>query len=662
MAMSIQLIESTSLIQCQENSNLSVTMFNVLFTPSNHTLTFGFDGYSSISGNITLDVELMVYGYSAMKESLDPCKLRMAGLCPMNAGAIHLLGANIQVSEDVTKRIPEIAYSIPDLDALVRFHVNSTQTHQSVGCAEAYLSTGKTVYQVGVAWTLAIITGLGFLTSAATSLLGYTNAAAHMAWSSLSFLAFMQSQAMLGMSSVHMPPIAQSWTQNFQWSMGIIHRRFLGKICSWYQRATGGTPSDVLSRLSTVSVIAQKRSLEPVTETVWKRAMVDIPNTSQVVVRGIERVGFRASIESTNIFLTGYIVYFSLVALIILSVVLLRLASKLLAKSRYPCFCSTADWKSLNRGILFRLVLMGYPQMCVFCPWEWTRRDSASEVALASTMWLSMTFLLAWAAWKIILQARKSISIHDSPTCILYSDPAFLNRWGFLYVHFRASAYYFLVPLLLYYLIKGMIIGLVQSAPIVQISMLLVVEAIMLLGISIIRPYMDKGTNAYCISIAMINFINAVFMLIFAGVFKQPGLMTAIMGVAFFAYNAIFCLVLSILILTQTFDAMTSNNPDTRYQPIADDRASFFPGERKNISTELAALGAVARGDHEENEDLLVHNGDNTRTHEEANGSVSSGHSSERLDVLPPLHSFSPFQSSVALSVPLIPAAHQPKD
>ena len=62
---------------------------------------------------------------------------------------------------------------MPDLDATVRIYINSTETHEPITCIEATLSNGKTVYQPGVGWTTAVISGLGLTAAAITSGLGH---------------------------------------------------------------------------------------------------------------------------------------------------------------------------------------------------------------------------------------------------------------------------------------------------------------------------------------------------------------------------------------------------------------------------------------------------------------------------------------------------------
>jgi hypothetical protein len=167
-------------------------------------------------------------------------------------------------------------------------------------------------------------------------------------------------------------------------------------------------------------------------------------------------------------------------------------------------------------------VLIGYPQMCILCLWELTQRDSAAEIVLAIFFFLSMTFTLAWAAFRVIRIAKRSTDMHKNPGYILYSDPACLNKWGFLYVQFRATAYYFIVPFLIYILVKAAFVAFAQTSGTVQAIALLLIEAAALIGISILRPWMDRRVNIFNISIGAVNFLNVIFLLVFTGIFKAP--------------------------------------------------------------------------------------------------------------------------------------------
>ena len=241
-------------------------------------------------------------------------------------------------------------------------------------------------------------------------------------------------------------------------------------------------------------------------------------------------------------------------------------------------------------------VLLGFVQMSVLCLWELVERDSAAEVVLALVVFLSMAAALGWAALKVVRLAKRSVEMHKNPAYILYSDPQCLNKWGFLYVQYRANAYYFVLLILGYILCKSIVIAFAQKSPVAQAVCLVIIEAVFLIVVSVLRPFMDRKTNIYNISIAVINFLNAIFLLVFSNAFGQPEMVSGIMGVLFALYNVIFAIVLLVLVLIASIYAITAKNPETRYQPMRDDRGSFIKSQAQ-LTTELDALGATARGD-----------------------------------------------------------------
>jgi hypothetical protein len=106
LAAAERFIESKSLNPCMENSGFSATLFNVALTPNNRSLDFNIEGISNISGKIEADLELLVYGFPAMTQKLDPCGNNdLKGMCPMNAGPMTI-NSNLDISEEVMAQIP----------------------------------------------------------------------------------------------------------------------------------------------------------------------------------------------------------------------------------------------------------------------------------------------------------------------------------------------------------------------------------------------------------------------------------------------------------------------------------------------------------------------------------------------------------------------------
>lgn len=310
-------LKSSSLASCQENSRFTASLFDVSFTPSDSKIYIDMVATSSIQGNVIFDVRILAYGYEAMHLVFDPCKSNLQGLCPMVSGKMGGDPFSLPVDPSALGSIPGIAYTFPDLDATAKVLINMTsgdQAGQTIACLEAEISNGKTVDLIGVKWATAAVAGLAILSSAIVSGLGYSNAASHVASNTLSLFAYFQAQAMIGLCSVPLPPAVKSWTQDFQWSMGIINVQFVQDIVTWYQRSTGGVATDLLKRLKFVSVQVEKRSLpmlEPAAK-LGRRAVQELTTRAyeqtsfgSYIVHGIQRVAFRAGIETTNLFLTG---------------------------------------------------------------------------------------------------------------------------------------------------------------------------------------------------------------------------------------------------------------------------------------------------------------------------------------------------------------------
>jgi membrane protein implicated in regulation of membrane protease activity len=250
---------------------------------------------------------------------------------------------------------------------------------------------------------------------------------------------------------------------------------------------------------------------------------------------------------------------------------------------------ASSDWKDFMRGSLYRLASIGYPQICALGLWELVHRDSAAEIVLAICMWLTMTVILCWAIFKVFQRARLSRTLRQNPAYTLYSDPVCLTRWGFLYVNYRAQAYYFMAPLFLYTLAKGLVIAFGQSNPLAQAIVLLITETAFLVATCVIRPYMNKTANVFAIIAAVLNFLSSIFFLFFTNVFNTPELVGGVMEVLFFFLNAVFMLALLVFFLISFYYVFTLKEPAEQYTRLADNRSSTVLVENRRI-TELQPL------------------------------------------------------------------------
>ena len=88
-----------------------------------------------------------------------------------------------------------------------------------------------------------------------------------------------------------------------------------------------------------------------------------IDSTELVRVTGIERMSYMAKVEASNFFMTGMSFFVAFVCLVILGVAAFRLLcnTRLVRPSTFRDF--RAKWLVVLKGIIYRIVLIGYPQM-----------------------------------------------------------------------------------------------------------------------------------------------------------------------------------------------------------------------------------------------------------------------------------------------------------
>lgn len=269
------------------------------------------------------------------------------------------------------------------------------------------------------------------------------------------------------------------------------------------------------------------------------------------------------------------------------------------------------QWGSIIKGALYRLLVIAFPQVAVLCLWELTTRDSAGTVVVAVFLFIIVFALLYQAGTRVFLRGRRSVQQFKNPAYLLYGDGEFLNKFGFVYVQFRADCYYFVLICLTYVFLKSLFVAVLQKQGKAQSVIVFAIELIYLVGVCYIRPFMDKRTNAFNITIAVINTINALFFMFFSYIFGQPQIVGSVMGIVYFVLNAAFALFLLVFTIVTCVLALVYKNPDTRYQPMKDDRVSFIPrfdnkkGDRNSGAAndddnyELMALGASAMKGHE---------------------------------------------------------------
>ena len=613
-------IKTSSLLTCMLNSQLTSNYFDVYFFPDNNTITFNIDATTTINQKVMIQAELITYGLKVLERTIDPCSLKIDALCPLSPGRIDIQ-SQYQLDTDITDQIPVIAYSIPDLDAQVRviaYAANDTAFTTPLACVQAILSNGKTVQTKYASWPIAAVSGIGVLTSGFVSVIGYSATAAHIASNSISLFVYFQNLAITAMMGVsRVPPIAAAWTQNFQWSMGIINVGFMQKILNWYVQATKGVSSVVVANKNVLSISVQKRKRD-LAEFLAKRG-VSVASSSDfnfdkildeshlyttnernssdyankiLVLRGIQRVSYLANIEISNFFLTGIVFFLAFLFAVVICMIFFKSLLEVLTRARVMSesnnfFQYRKHWGSIIKGTLFRLSIIALPQVSLLAIWEFTQVNSPAILVDAIVIFVILTGLLLYGTIKVLVKGKESQRLYKNTAYLLYGDTNFLNRFGFLYVQFKADTFWWLLPLLAYSLLRSLFVAVLQEQGKPQAVIIFIIELVYFVALCCTKPYLDKRTNIFNIVIHLINLINSIFFLFFSNIFRQPAVVSSIMAIVLFVLNAVFALFLLIFTIVTCTLALVHKNPDVRYQPVKDDRLAFIPKVQNNSMVNL---------------------------------------------------------------------------
>lgn len=610
---------ASSLVTCMQNSQISPSYFQVTFDPDSRALKYNLDLSTEISGNITAFVTVYAYGFTVIQQEIDLCLLGWKQFCPLYPGLMQIESIEY-ISPSYVRRIPGIAYNVPDIDAVVKLVIRDKNTGKQLSCLQSSFTNGKTVSQVGIKWATAVIAGLGLLIAAILSTFGNSNAASFISANAVMLFLYFQLVVVVSMQHVErMPPIASAWAENLAWSMGLIRVTFMQKIFRWYVQATGGHPTTYFMG-TTKQILVQRAQdyLLGLHDFALKARGLEYnleSNSNLIVLRGIKRIGFNSHIEPTSIVVTGF-TFFVLCGLVLAGIlVFLRLAMIIAMRAKWMLPTRFAHFRKqfaqIVKGAVLRYLYIGFNQLVILSLWEFTERDSAAVIVLAVIFLIVSLGVISWAFYNTHHYGQLSIRRHLNPAALLYGDSRILHKFGFCYTMFDANKYWFGIVMIGYTLVRAIFISLCQALAQTSTIVLFVLDLAYMIFLFVKRPYLNKATNIVNYCMAIVVCVNSFLFMFFSGVFGQPAQVAAVMGWVFFVLNAAFSLVLLIMILVFVAIAVLSRNPDSRFAPARDDRMSFQrqtslkvkPSEKhlqSQTENELFALGAAAR-EHQDN-------------------------------------------------------------
>lgn len=562
-------LKSNALLTCLTNSQFNVKSFYAVYYAQENTIEFNIDSFNTISESVLIKVEIMAYGINVISELVDPCSWHLKTLCPLNTGRIQLSG-KYKASEAILLQIPTLVYKIPDIDIqifVVAYSRSDPHLDKIIACVQTTLTNNKTVEQKIIQYILPTICGIIFILFVLLSLLGFSIMGTELFTLLLITVNYFQDIAMLGMLSIiSIPPIASSWVQNFQWSMGIINIKYMQNIITWYIQSTNGISSVLHRNLDKISLNLEKRD-HVLPEYYKMENIVDDStlfstkfqkngdfNSKAIILSGINRVSFKAQIEVTNFFLTSFtnFLWFLLIFSVIVTtfkIVILLIPKFVYIEEDDKFVQRRKQWKFIVKGILFKILLIFSPQLFLINFWEFIAKDSTGTICFSIVFFIIYMVLLVWSNYRIIIQVQISKKINKSYEYMLKSDKLFFRKYGSLYSHYKIKKFWWLTIFLIYNMAKTLTIVLTQHNGKMGTMIKFIIELTVLILLLTINPYLKKITNIVnnCFQATIV--INNLIFLFFTNLFPIRTMISSIMAVIFVIVNIIITLSLILLLL-----------------------------------------------------------------------------------------------------------------
>lgn len=603
---------------CSTSDSVSVQALDVSYDKNTREITFDVAGTSTKEQKVLLNLVVTAYGRQVYEKDWDPCgsEQHVEQLCPIPAGSFASKGSQI-VPEEYASQIPAIAFSIPDLDGLVKLQVKSADGGADIACVQSTVSNGKTVNLPVVGYAAAGVAAAALAASAVGGAVAAVGGGAGASTPSPTFgevIGWFQGMAINGMLSVQYPKVYQSFASNFAFSTGLVPWGQMQTAIDQFRAKTGGniTHNNYEYLKNNVTLVhtddsgnssLTKRALD--TLFLWARdgTTTSINGTStdfnggsgsatnestsatnnkdQEFVSGIQAYVEQLSIPSSNTFMTVLLVW----AIAVAAIIVLILLFKAILEGWAQCGKLSPYFESWRKRYWWRmakaitnLVLLLYGSWTLYCVYQFTSGDSWAAKVLAGVTFALFTALLAFFAFKIWSIARQAKKM-EGDASKLYEDKDLWIKYSLFYDNYKKGYWWIFMPTIVYMFARGCIIAGANGHGMIQAAGQLIVEAIMLIFLLWTRPYQRTSGKWINISIQTVRVLSVVCVLVFVQELGLSQTTKTVTGVVLIVVQSVMTGILAILIAVNAIITCVKENPHRRARK-----------EREKMNRDLDAL------------------------------------------------------------------------
>ena len=576
-------------------------------------------------------IGVYAYGESRFELTFDPCSANIASLCPMNSSVPIEANGVIPVSQAEVALIPSIALTIPDFEgqAILRVFANSTQSQ--IGCVSAVITNGATFSHPGpVGGTLGAFTIIALVSSAATAIYGQSvpetrNHYAHSV-SVLAVFAVFHHIFFTGGLSMNWPSVLVAFWSNYAWAGGMIYSTSMQTTINNFIGSNKGNISTVGSAPSgqnapnlgggyQISQIYKRDLANSSTGFQWygKPVQAGLPLPGNY--SGFAGTLAEMNIPASNAFLTGFLWFLVLVALMAASVVLCKWCVEglsrfsLIKTERLAHF--RRQWIRYTVAVVLRTCFIAFFMMAFLTMFQFTLGGSAGVQGLAGVVLVAFLLGLFGVAayalyyrlrhdrvlfrsqikqeynervpkagdsaeasekgeddglrrmpvsqrwWRIHLAGTESERPH------VHDDENYTMRFGWLASRFRRSRWWFFAFWLVYELVRAAFYGGAAGHPLTQVFGLLAWETIALVAIVVLKPFESNRLNLLVVYfLGFSKVVTVALSSAFDDRFGLSRLLTTVIGIVIIVIQGILTISLMIAIV---LGAISSYMSVTRY-------------------------------------------------------------------------------------------------
>lgn len=521
---------TSSLTYCAVPDVLMVQEFEFEFFKNNASLFFALSA-TNLASNLNASANIIVntYGMTPLNYTFNLCDVLQGQLCPLPQ--YNVTGSlSLPLPSGIELPIPEIAFQIPDLEAVAQVTLRRVETGEAAVCLQATLSNGWSLHIQAVAIATGTIALISLLSSIFQSF--YYPQSSTAVFRTITTFSFFQQIALSGMLHLNFPSAYTAFVTNFAWSFGLFSRSDI--IQSAIERMRAGTGSN-LSEEPQAPTAYSDRTLSPYNLAAGSHdksfdigtfiggtdtqpytpdhsfiTPAVITTSSQTLDPGIPVYINYVNVATGNAFMS---MFFTLLFLFIAFGFLhlavfggLKWASN---HKKGGADKKLEKFRSVLASNSIRLVQICLLPGILLSLFQWTLHDSWLSTFISVIIFLGIMSALGYPTFLIIREALANG--HQN----FNEDTMQKSPQGALIAPYKYTKYYFFLVALFAPVIRAAFVSLARSNGFVQVVGLVTLEVLYMIILLCIRPFHNRRGDVFEVTIAFIRLISTGALLPF---------------------------------------------------------------------------------------------------------------------------------------------------